>query len=154
MAWVCYLLECADGTLYTGISNDLPRRLGQHARGVASKYTRTRLPVRLRWSERHRDRGAALRREAAIKRLPRAGKLALARRGAPGRLLSGQRWCRLPRMAKKKTAPKKAAKKPAAKKASARKPAAKASSRKVAAYTPKPVAGIGWAPFRYPLPLI
>jgi putative endonuclease len=154
MAWVCYLLECADGTLYTGISNNLPRRLGQHARGVASKYTRARLPVRLRWSERHRDRSAALRREAAIKRLPRAGKLALAARWAPGRLLRGRRWCRLPRMAKKKTAPKKAAKKPAAKKASARKPAAKASPRKVAAYTPKPVAGIGWAPFRYPLPLI
>lgn len=57
-------------------------------------------------------------------------------------------------MAKKKTALKKAAKKPVAKKASARKPAAKASSRKVAAYTPKPVDGIGWAPFRYPLPLI
>jgi putative endonuclease len=159
MAWVCYLLECADGTLYTGISNDLPRRLGQHARGVASKYTRSRLPVRLRWCQRHRDRSAALRREAAIKRLPRAGKLALAARGVPGRLLRGQRWCRLPRMAKKKTAPKKAAKKPAAKKlaakkASARKPAAKASSRKVAAYTPKPVDGIGWAPFRYPVPLI
>jgi putative endonuclease len=159
MAWVCYLLECADGTLYTGISNDLPRRLGQHARGVASKYTRSRLPVRLRWCQRHRDRGAALRREAAIKRLPRAEKLALAGRGAPRRLLHGQRWCRLRRMAKKKTAPKKAAKKPAAKKtaakkASARKPAAKAASRKVAAYAPKPVAGIGWAPFRYPLPLI
>jgi hypothetical protein len=57
-------------------------------------------------------------------------------------------------MAKKKTAPKKSAKKPAAKKASARKPAAKASSRKVASYTPKAVDGIGWAPFRYPLPLI
>jgi putative endonuclease len=159
MAWVCYLLECADGTLYTGISNDLPRRLGQHARGVASKYTRTRLPVRLRWSERHPDRGAALRREAAIKRLPRAGKLALSGRAAPWRLLRGQRWCRLPRMAKKKTAPKRtakkpAAKKPAAKKAAARKPEAKASSGKPATYTPKPVAGIGWAPFRYPLPLI
>jgi len=159
MAWVCYLLECADGTLYTGIANDLPRRLGQHARGVASKYTRTRLPVRLRWSERHRDRGAALRREAAIKRLPRAEKLALAGHGPFRRLLSGRRWCRLPRMAKKKTAPKKAAKKPvakkpAAKKASARRPAAKTSSRKAAAYTPKPVTGIGWAPFRYPVPLI
>ena len=159
MAWVCYLLECADGTLYTGISNNLPRRLGQHSRGVASKYTRARLPVRLRWSERHRDRSAALRREAAIKRLPRARKLALTAHGPFRRLLSGQRWCRLPRMAKKKTAPKKAAKKPeakkpAAKKASARKPAAKASSRKATAYTPKPVEGIGWAPFRYPLPLI
>lgn len=159
MAWVCYLLECADGTLYTGISNDLPRRLGQHTRGIASKYTRSRLPVRLRWSERQRDRSAALRREAAIKRLPHARKLALARLGAPWRLLRGLRWCRLRRMAKKKTAPKKIAKKPeakkpAAKKASVRKPAATASPRKVAAYTPKPVEGIGWAPFRYPLPLI
>jgi putative endonuclease len=80
MAWVCYLLECADGTLYTGISNDLSRRLGQHARGVASKYTRARLPVRLRWSERQRDRSAALKREAQIKGLTRAGKLALRRR--------------------------------------------------------------------------
>ena len=151
MAWVCYLLECADGTLYTGISNDLPRRLSQHARGVASKYTRSRLPVRLRWCQRHRDRSAALRREAAVKRLPRARKLALSGRGAPRRLLRGQRWCRLPRMAKKKTSQKKGAKKPAAKKAAARKPAAKASSRKVATYEPKPVDGIGWAPFRYPL---
>ena len=164
MAWVCYLLECADGTLYTGISNDLPRRLGQHARGVASKYTRSRLPVRLRWCQRHRDRGAALRREAAIKRLPRAEKLALAGRGASRPLLSGQRWCRLRRMAKTKTSPKKtapkkaekkpAAKKPVAKKASAVKPAAMAPSRKVVAYTPKPVEGIGPAPFRYSRPLI
>ena len=159
MAWVCYLLECGDGTLYTGISNNLPRRLGQHGRGVASKYTRVRLPVRLRWSERHPDRAAALQREAEIKHLPRAGKLALCRGPADGRLPRGQRWCRLRRMAKKKAAQKKTAKKPvakkpAAKKASARKPAAKASSRKVAAYTPKPVEGIGWAPFRYPLPRI
>jgi putative endonuclease len=79
MAWVCYLLECADGTLYAGISSDLPRRLGQHARGVASKYTRARLPVRLRWSERQRDRSAALRREAQIKGLRRSEKLALRR---------------------------------------------------------------------------
>ena len=159
MAWVCYLLECADGTLYTGISNHLPRRLGQHGRGVASKYTRTRLPVRLRWTERLPDRSAALRREAEIKRLPRARKLALGGPTAPRRLRAGPGWCRLARMAKKKTAPRKVAKKPApkkpaAKKASAGKPAAKASSRKVAAYTPKPVEGIGWAPFRYPLPLI
>ncbi len=54
-------------------------------------------------------------------------------------------------MAKKKTSQKKGAKKPAAKKAAARKPAAKALSRKVATYEPKPVDGIGWAPFRYPL---
>jgi putative endonuclease len=85
MAWVCYLLECADGTLYAGISNDLPRRLGEHARGVASKYTRARLPVRLRWSERQRDRSAALRREAQIKGFSRPEKLAL-RRHASTRL--------------------------------------------------------------------
>jgi putative endonuclease len=82
MAWVCYLLECADGTLYAGISNDLPRRLGEHARGVASKYTRARLPVRLRWSERQRDRSTALRREAQIKGLRRSEKLALRRRAS------------------------------------------------------------------------
>jgi predicted GIY-YIG superfamily endonuclease len=80
MAWVCYLLECADGTLYTGISSDLSRRLAEHARGVASKYTRARLPVRLRWSERQRNRSAALRREAHIKGLSRAEKLTLRRR--------------------------------------------------------------------------
>jgi putative endonuclease len=159
MAWVCYLLECADGTLYTGISNDLPRRLGQHGRGVASKYTRTRLPVRLRYAQKHPTRSSALRREAEIKRLSRARKLRLCRPSESRRLPRGRRWCRLPPMAKKKTAPKKAAKKPvakkaAAKKASARKPAPKASSRQVATYTPKPVDGIGWAPFRYPLPLI
>ena len=85
MAWVCYLLECADGTLYTGISNDLPRRLGQHSRGVASKYTRTRLPVRLRYAEKHLTRSSALRSEAAIKRLPRARKLALCRRHSRAR---------------------------------------------------------------------
>jgi putative endonuclease len=83
MAWVCYLLECADGTLYAGISNDLSRRLHQHARGVASKYTRARLPVSLRWTERQRDRSAALRREAEIKGLSRAEKLALRRRATP-----------------------------------------------------------------------
>ena len=62
-------------------------------------------------------------------------------------------------MAKKKASPKRSAKKPVAKKAtakkaSARKPAAKAESRKVSVYTPKPVEGIGWAPFRYTLPLV
>jgi len=85
MAWVCYLLECADGSLYAGISNDLPRRLGQHARGIASKYTRARLPVRLWWSERQHDRSAALRREAQVKGLSRSEKLAL-RRPASARL--------------------------------------------------------------------
>jgi putative endonuclease len=80
MAWVSYLLQCGDGSLYAGATSDLSRRLAQHARGRASKYTRARLPVRLRYVERKRDRGAALRREAEIKQLNRTAKLALVRR--------------------------------------------------------------------------
>ena len=70
-----YVLRCADGSLYTGITNDLARRLAAHRAGTASRYTRSRRPVRLVYRERRRDRSAALRREAAIKRLPRAAKL-------------------------------------------------------------------------------
>jgi putative endonuclease len=81
--WFCYLLVCADGTLYTGITNALDRRLIAHNAGAASKYTRTRRPVRLLWWEAYRDRAAASRREAAVKALPRALKLALAE-GPPG----------------------------------------------------------------------
>src|SRR5437667_46217 len=69
------LIAAADGSLYTGITNDLARRLAAHRAGTASRYTRSRRPVRLVYRERRRDRSAALRREAAIKRLPRAAKL-------------------------------------------------------------------------------
>lgn len=78
--WWVYMLRCADGTLYTGIARDLARRLAAHRRGTASKYTRVRRPVRLVFSEPWPDRGAALRREAALKRLPRAEKQRLVRR--------------------------------------------------------------------------
>ena len=78
MSWGCYLLECADGTLYTGITNDPDRRVASHNQGTASKYTRSRLPVRLIYWEPHPDRAAASRREVQIKRLKRAAKLALA----------------------------------------------------------------------------
>jgi len=78
--WWVYLLECADGTLYTGIACDLERRLQQHNGALPGgpRYTRGRRPVRLHWCEPAADRGAALRREARIKRLPRPAKLALA----------------------------------------------------------------------------
>jgi putative endonuclease len=76
--WVVYMIQCRDGSLYTGTTNDLPRRLAAHGAGKGSAYTRSRLPVRLVYTERRRSRGAALSREAAIKRLPRAAKLALA----------------------------------------------------------------------------
>ena len=72
--WLVYLLRCADGSLYTGITNDLPKRLKAHAAGKASKYTRSRLPVRLVMSEPQRSKSAALKRELAIKRLRRAEK--------------------------------------------------------------------------------
>lgn len=75
--WHCYMLECADGTLYTGITNDLEKRLAAHNSGTASKCTRSRLPVKLVFTEDMPDRAAASRREAQIKRLPRASKLEL-----------------------------------------------------------------------------
>ena len=77
--WFCYLLQCADGSLYTGITPALERRVTRHNDGSASKYTRTRRPVRLVWSEPWPDRATASRREAAIKRLPRSEKFALLR---------------------------------------------------------------------------
>lgn len=79
-AWWVYILRCADRTLYTGVTNDLDRRLASHRAGRASRYTRSRLPVRLVHAEPAAGRGAALRREAEIKRLDRKAKLALARR--------------------------------------------------------------------------
>lgn len=77
MSWLCYIIECADGTLYTGITNDLDKRLAAHNAGTAAKYTRSRRPVRCVWQEALADRAAASRREAAIKRLPRRAKLDL-----------------------------------------------------------------------------
>ena len=75
--WRVYLLRCRDGTLYAGATNDLPSRVARHAAGKGARYTRSRLPVELVWAVRVRDRGAALRREAAVKRLDRPAKLAL-----------------------------------------------------------------------------
>lgn len=82
MTWFVYILRCRDGSLYTGMTNDLPRRLSIHRSGRGGAYTRSRLPVRLVYSERRRTRGAALRREAELKRLPRSAKLALVRGNA------------------------------------------------------------------------
>ncbi len=78
--YFCYLLRCSDGSLYTGITTDPVRRLKQHNRGQASKYTAARRPVRLVWKEKLRSRSSALRREAQIKRWPRRRKQALIRR--------------------------------------------------------------------------
>lgn len=72
-----YVLRCADGTLYTGVTTHCERRLAQHNAGTASKYTRSRRPVVLAYREAAQSHGAALRRELAIKKLPRAVKEAL-----------------------------------------------------------------------------
>ncbi|HTR21295.1 MAG TPA: GIY-YIG nuclease family protein [Gemmatimonadales bacterium] len=77
MTWIVYILRCRDGSLYTGITSDLPRRLAAHESGRGAAYTRARRPLHLVYTERRRDRSAALRREAAIKRLSRYAKLAL-----------------------------------------------------------------------------
>ena len=76
-----YMVRCRDGSLYTGITNDLARRLAAHSAGKASRYTRSRLPVRLVFQEPQPTRSAALRREAAVKRLPRSRKELLAAAG-------------------------------------------------------------------------
>jgi putative endonuclease len=81
MAWV-YMLRCGDGTLYTGWTIDLERRLARHMAGTASRYTASRLPVELAFSRALPDRRAAMREEARIKRLTRAQKLDLLAQGA------------------------------------------------------------------------
>ncbi len=77
MAWFVYLARCADGSLYTGVTTDPARRERAHNRGRGAAYTRSRRPVRLVHLEPAPDRGTALRRELAIKRLTRDGKEAL-----------------------------------------------------------------------------
>ena len=73
-----YILVCADGTLYTGWTNDLEKRLAAHNAGRGAKYTRSRRPVRLFYYEEFAEKCEAQRRECEIKRLPREKKLALA----------------------------------------------------------------------------
>lgn len=77
MSWWVYILRCADGTLYTGSTNDVEKRLSAHNSGTGAKYTRARRPCTLVYCEECADRGAALRREAAVKKLRRADKLRL-----------------------------------------------------------------------------
>lgn len=77
MTWIVYILECADRSLYTGITTDLIRRIRQHEAGTGAKYTRNRGPFTVRHTERMRTKSRALRREAAIKALDRSAKLAL-----------------------------------------------------------------------------
>ena len=72
--WVLYILSCKDGTLYTGITDNLPRRLCQHSEGKGAKYTRGRGPLSLVYVENCENKSHALHREIAVKKLPRAQK--------------------------------------------------------------------------------
>jgi predicted GIY-YIG superfamily endonuclease len=76
-AWFLYILRCADRSLYTGITNDVPRRCQQHNAGTASRYTRSRLPVELVYEESQSSRSMALRRELAVKAMSRQQKESL-----------------------------------------------------------------------------
>lgn len=77
--WQVYIVQCADGTLYTGVARDLQRRLSQHNGELTGgpRYTRGRRPVKLLWSENAPDRSAAQQREARIKKLNRVAKMQL-----------------------------------------------------------------------------
>ena len=75
--WFVYMLTCCDQSLYTGITNDLERRLKMHSSGKGARYTRTRLPLELVYRETCRSRTDAMVRECAVKALPRPRKLAL-----------------------------------------------------------------------------
>lgn len=75
--WFVYILRCADGTLYTGMTDDVSRRVQVHNSGKGAKYTRGRRPVEVVYTEACEGYSAALKREAAIKRLTRQEKLCL-----------------------------------------------------------------------------
>jgi putative endonuclease len=72
--WFVYVVRCADGTLYTGTTTDAARRVARHNAGTGARYTRSRRPVVLVYTVRAADRGSALSREAAIKKLSRREK--------------------------------------------------------------------------------
>jgi putative endonuclease len=77
MAWYVYIIECKGSLLYTGITKNLKRRVGEHNRGDGCKFTRCRTPVKLVFNEKVASLSLALKREVAIKRLPRQMKLKL-----------------------------------------------------------------------------
>lgn len=79
MGWCVYILRCGDGSLYTGITDDVDRRLAVHRAGKGAKYTRGRGPLELVHREEYSDKGSALKREYAIKQLRREEKEQLIR---------------------------------------------------------------------------
>lgn len=80
MPFYCYILECVDGTYYTGWTTDPERRLRQHNAGSGSRYTRARVPVKMAYLEPQADRRTAMKRERALKALSHEKKMELIRR--------------------------------------------------------------------------
>ncbi len=74
--WFVYIVECADRSLYTGVALDVAERMAEHSRGKGSRYVRSKLPIKLLYRENCSTKSKALKREAAIKKLPRPAKLA------------------------------------------------------------------------------
>ena len=91
MAWYVYMLRCGDGTLYTGVTDDVERRLAVHRAGKGAKYTRGRGPLELVYTEEAPDKSAALRREYQIKRLTKQEKEGLIAKNRTARV-SGRFW--------------------------------------------------------------
>lgn len=87
MPWFVYILRCRDGTLYTGVTDNVQKRFAAHCAGKGAKYTRGRGPLELVYTEETEDKPAALRREYAIKRMKRAEKLELVRKDFEKRLI-------------------------------------------------------------------
>jgi len=79
--WYVYIIVCSDGTLYTGITTDPERRLKEHNKGKAAKYTSSRTPVKLKYLETARNRSEASKRERAVKKMSRLEKIALCGKG-------------------------------------------------------------------------
>ena len=75
--YIVYILKCGDGSLYTGITTDMARRFIEHKKGIGSHYTRARGVTKVLYTEKQKDRSSAQKREAQIKKLSRAQKLAL-----------------------------------------------------------------------------
>lgn len=90
MNWSVYMVRCRDNSLYTGCTNDLPRRIQAHNSGKGAKYTKSRLPVTLVYQEACADKSAALKREIALKRLSKEKKEALCRQFSVSPCLSAQ----------------------------------------------------------------
>jgi putative endonuclease len=77
-SWYTYIVLCADGTYYTGVTTDINRRISEHNAGVGSKYTRSRTPVKLVWKDCHPDRSSAQKEEYRVKRLSHEDKRIMA----------------------------------------------------------------------------